>query len=258
VRIASWNVNSVKARLDRLLAVLTRHQPDVLCLQELKTIDEAFPHVEVRAAGYHVALWGQRAYNGGAVLAKQAITDVRLGFGDGAADDEARYIEARVGPVTVGCAYVPNGRSVGSDSYRYKLAWLGRLRAFLDRTHRRDEMFALMGDFNCAPEDRDVARVEEWRATVLCDEEVRRGVREVVAFGLVDTFRKLHEEPGFYSWWDYRLLGFPKGNGLRIDQLYATEPLAALATHSFMDREERKGKLPSDHVPVVTDFAIGD
>jgi exodeoxyribonuclease-3 len=254
VKLATWNVNSVRARLERLIARLGLEQPDVVCLQELKVTDADFPFEEVRAAGYEAAVHGQKTYNGVAVLSRTPITEVASGMGDDADDPEARLISVRTAGVRVISAYIPNGRIVGSESWAYKLGWLARLRAYLKRTARPDEPLALCGDFNVAPEDRDVARPDEWRGTVLCHEEARAAFAAVVAWGLVDTIRLHHTGEGPFSWWDYRMLGFPKNNGLRIDHILATRPLAERCTEAYVVREERKGKLPSDHAPVVAVF----
>lgn len=253
-KIATWNVNSVRARLERLLAWLGREQPDVLCLQELKVTDDDFPRAELEAAGWQLAVHGQKTYNGVAILSRTPLEDVIAGLGDGVGDPEARLLSARAAGARVVCAYVPNGKTVGSDKWAYKLEWLRRLRAYLDRTADRAQPLLLCGDFNVAPEDRDVARLEEWKDTVLCHEEARERLREIVAWGLVDTIRLHHTGDGPFTWWDYRMLGFPKNNGLRIDHIFATRPLAARCTGAYVVREERKGKLPSDHAPVVAVF----
>lgn len=253
-KIATWNVNSVRARLERLLAWLGHEQPDVLCLQELKVTDDDFPRAELEAAGWQLAVHGQKTYNGVAILSRTPLEDVIAGLGDGVDDPEARLLSARTAGVRTVCAYVPNGKTVGSDKWAYKLEWLRRLRAYLDRTADRAQPLLLCGDFNVAPEDRDVARLEEWKDTVLCHEEARERLREIVAWGLVDTIRLHHTGDGPFTWWDYRMLGFPKNNGLRIDHIFATRPLAARCTGAYVVREERKGKLPSDHAPVVAVF----
>jgi len=253
MKLATYNVNSIRARLERLVAWLGREQPDVVCLQELKVPDHEFPMMEVQAAGYQAAVYGQKTYNGVAILAKQPPEDVRIGFGGGA-DPDARLIAARVNGIRVISAYVPNGQVVGSEKWAYKLDWYDRLRAHLEQTYSPDEPLVLCGDFNVAPEDRDVARVEEWANTVLAHEDGRAKLRALTAWGLVDTIRLHHNDQGPYSWWDYRMLGFAKGNGLRIDHILATRPLAARCTEAYVVRDERKGKLPSDHAPVVAVF----
>jgi len=252
--VATWNVNSVRAREARLLAFLERSRPDVLCLQELKTEDAAFPLEAVTRLGYHAAVYGQKTYNGVAILAREAPADVKRGMGDGDADPQARLIEARVRGVRVISAYFPNGGEVGSEKWAYKLAWMERLRAHLAATAVPGEPFALCGDFNVAPEDRDVANPESWKDTVLCHPDAREALARIAASGFEDAFRRVRPEPGLYSWWDYRMLGFPKNDGLRIDHVYATAPLAARTAAAEIDRNERKGKQPSDHAPVLVTF----
>ena len=255
MKVVTWNVNSVRSRLERLLAFLERFEPDVLCLQELKAQEEAFPFAAIRAAGYHAAVHGQKTYNGVAVLTRQEPAEVERGFGDGAPDEQARMIAVRLEGLEVLSLYVPNGSEVGSEKYAYKLAWLGRLRAYLERTRSPDEPLLLCGDFNVAPTDRDVARPEEWKESVLCHPDVRAAFSSLLDWGLVDTFGQQHPEGGAYTWWDYRQLGFPRGDGLRIDHILATRPLAERCRSVLIDRDERKGKKPSDHAPFLIELA---
>jgi exodeoxyribonuclease-3 len=254
LKIATWNVNSVKARKERLLAWLPRHDPDVLCLQELKVDNAAFPLAEVNAAGYQALLHGQKTYNGVAILAKPELVDQRLGFDDEHADPQARLVEATVAGIRVLSVYAPNGGTVLSDKWHYKLAWLDRLLAHLERTHSAQQPLLLCGDLNIAPDDKDVARPDEWKDSVLCAQPVRDAFQRLTAWGITDVVRSHHPEGGVYSWWDYRMLSFPKGNGLRIDHILATGPLARVCTGASVDRDERKGKLPSDHAPVIATF----
>jgi exodeoxyribonuclease-3 len=254
MKIATWNVNSLKARMDRLLAFLARHSPDVLCLQELKLEAAAFPHAELLASGYHAVVNGQKTYNGVAILARTAPSEVALGLGPGDEDPHARAISATVGGVRVLSVYVPNGGEPESEKFSYKLAWLDRLIAHLAATHTPNESLVVCGDLNIAPDDLDVARPEEWAATVLCLPEVRARFQKLIALGLVDCVRKHHPEGRLYSWWDYRMLGFPKGNGLRIDHVLAMPPVADRCRAAYVDRNERKGKLPSDHAPVLIEL----
>jgi exodeoxyribonuclease III len=254
MKVVSWNVNSVSARKERLLAWLTKHSPDVLCLQELKGLDEGFPRAEVEALGYQCETFGQRTYNGVAILAKTPLEDVRRNFGDADEDAEARMISARIQGLTVMSCYIPNGQELSSPKFAYKMRWLERLKAYLAAHHRADEPLLVCGDFNIAPEDRDCHAPEEWRDSVLFHDSVKEQFRALLAFGLVDTFRLKNDESKF-SWWDYRMLSFPKGKGLRIDHILATRPLAERVTAVAIDRDERKGKLPSDHAPVITELA---
>jgi len=253
MRLATWNVNSVRARLERLLAWLERNEPDVMCLQETKATDEAFPREPIEEAGYHAAVFGQKTYNGVAILSRAEPEGVHRGLDD---DPEARFLEARVGKLVVLCAYVPNGQAVGSDKWAYKLGWLRRLRAHLERHHTPDEPLVLVGDFNVAPDDRDVALPEAWADSVLCHAEGRAALENVCRWGLVDVVRAPPPDGGVYSWWDYRQLAFPKNNGLRLDHVLATRPLADRCARAWIDRDERKGETPSDHAPVVAEFDL--
>ena len=254
MKIATYNVNSIRARLDRLVAWLGRAQPDVVCLQELKVPDEEFPFEPLTALGYRAVVIGQRTYNGVAILSKVEPTDVVTGFDGDPTDTQARVIGASIGGVRVISVYVPNGQEVGSDKWTYKLQWLARFKAWVSVTYAPDQALVICGDYNVAPEDRDVARPDEWRDSVLCHADARRALAHLVEWGLVDTIRLHHEGPGPYSWWDYRMLGFPKGNGLRIDHILATESVATRCTNAWVERDERKGKLPSDHAPVMAEF----
>jgi len=254
--LASWNINSIRARQERFLSWLNARRPDVLCLQELKCTEEQFPFDEVKAAGYSVAVFGQKTYNGVAILSKTPPEDVRLGLEDGADEMGARLISAVVSGVRVVNVYVVNGQVVGSDKYAAKLEWMRRLRAYLDRRHRASERLVLCGDFNVAPEPRDVDRPAVWESSVLFHPDVRQALRTVAAFGLEDTLRLHTQDAGLYSWWDYRQLSFPKNDGLRLDLIYATAPLAPRCTAASIDRNERKGRQPSDHAPVLATFDV--
>ena len=254
--LASWNINSIRAREERFFGWLEARQPDVLCLQELKCTEAQFPFERVKALGYSVAVFGQKTYNGVAILSKEPPGDVRLGLEDGGDEHGARVISAAVGGLRIVNVYVVNGQVVGSDKWVAKLEWMGRLRAYLDRRHRADEPLVLCGDFNIAPDERDVERPESWEKTVLFHPDGRAALREIVGFGLEDTFRLHEDKPGFYSWWDYRKLSFPKNDGLRLDMIYATAPLARRCTAVAIERNERKGRQPSDHVPVLATFDV--
>lgn len=236
--------------------MLERHQPDVLCLQELKVEDEAFPGLDVRQAGYYAATFGQKTYNGVAILSREKPEAVSRSFSDGVDDDEARLVSAKVGGVRVICVYVPNGGTVGSDKWEYKLEWLRRLRRYLERTASPDEPLVLCGDMNIAPEDRDVKNPARWADSVLCHPDGRTALGSVVSWGLVDTLRAKSSESGIYTWWDYRQLGYAKNDGLRIDAIYVTRPLVERVKDVIVDRDERKGKQPSDHVPLLVDLGV--
>jgi len=210
MKIATWNVNSIRARMERLRAWLAAQAPDVLCLQETKVEDNAFPASELESLGYHVATYGQKTYNGVAVLARQPLDDIVRGFGDGVEDAQARFLVARVSAVRVGSLYVPNGQAVGTDKFAYKLAWLARWRGWLAAHAEASQPLVLCGDINIAPEDRDVYDPQAWRDQVMCHPDERAALAEVRRWGLVDVFRQLHPEPGQYTWWDYASSASPR------------------------------------------------
>ncbi|MFW6066863.1 MAG: exodeoxyribonuclease III [Myxococcota bacterium] len=254
MRIATWNINSLKARQERLMAWLKRAEPDVVCLQELKCTADKVPIDALKDAGYETVAHCQKTYNGVAILSRSPAGEPTRGMNDGSDDAQARLVSADVNGVRVICAYFPNGQRVGSDKYAYKLDWMHRLRRWLDDHFEPSQPIVLAGDFNVAPDDADVARPEEWADTVLCHDDAREALARIRDFGFVDVFRKHHPDGGIYSWWDYRRLSFPKGNGLRIDHVYATRPVADRSVDARVDRDERKGKSPSDHAPVVVDL----
>lgn len=255
MKIATWNVNSIRARLTRLVDWLAKAAPDVVCLQELKVADDEFPIDEIRAAGYHAVWHGQRTYNGVAILARGELTDPETGLGAASGEDQARLIAASYRGIRFLSAYFPNGQSVGSDKWAYKLDWMARLAEFLKGRYPTSTPLVLSGDFNVAPDDRDVARPEEWAGSVLCQSEARARLAAIAAWGFTDAVRLHHAGPGPYSWWDYRMLAFPKGNGLRIDHVFVSQALVPRCTSAWVDRDERKGKLPSDHAPVLIELA---
>ncbi len=229
-------------------------RPDVLCMQELKTEEKTFPLEAFTAIGYQSVHVCQKTYNGVAILSRTPITDVRYGLDDGEDDPQARLVAGTVGGIRVITAYVPNGQAVGSDKYQYKLRWLERLRKHLDTHYQPGDPLLLCGDFNVAPEERDVYDPVSWANETLFHVDARQALEQVRTWGLVDTFRMHHQEAGVYSWWDYRMLAFPKGRGLRIDHLFASEPLARRCSAAWIDREARKGKQPSDHAPCFAQF----
>jgi len=256
MRIATWNVNSLKVRLPRVEEWLAYAQPDVLCMQETKLADGAFPSLAFAALGYEAVHCGQGQWNGVAILSRIGLEDVVSGFADQTEDEttEARLLWATCGGVRVGSVYVPNGRAVDSEFYAAKLEWLSRLHAHLVSGCEPSEPLVVCGDFNVAPEDRDV-----WDATKLhggthVSPAERQAVAVMQEWGLVDVFRQIYSEDRLYSWWDYRAGDFHQGRGLRIDLILATRVLADQATWALIDRFARKGKLPSDHAPLLADF----
>jgi exodeoxyribonuclease-3 len=253
MKIATWNINSLKIRLPHLLDWLVRQQPDVLCLQELKLDDPQFPVAALAEAGYRAVYSGQKTYNGVAILAREAPEDVQVGI-SGYEDAHRRVIAATVGGIRAVCFYVPNGQSVDSDKYRYKLEWLRRATDWLREEVRRHPRIAVSGDFNIAPDDRDVHDPELWRGQVLCTDAERAAYRGWIDLGLVDSFRLFDQPEKSFSWWDYRMLGFQKNHGLRIDHILLSPALAALCERCWIDRAERKKQQPSDHAPVIAEL----
>jgi len=258
MRIATWNVNSLKIRLPRVEEWLAYARPDVLCMQETKLADSAFPAMALAALGYEAAHHGQGQWNGVAILSRVGLEDVVAGFTDQVEDEatEARLLWATCGGVRVGSVYVPNGRQVGSEHYAAKLDWLGRLQRHLEAAHEPSEQLVICGDFNVAPRDIDVWDVTKLHGGTHVSPPEREAVEAMLGWGLVDTFRRLRPEAGIYSWWDYRAGDFHQGRGLRIDLMLATKGLADRAQFGFIDRFARKGRLPSDHAPVLIDFDL--
>jgi len=250
VKLASWNVNSIRQRLTHVVDWLNTHEPDVLALQEIKAEADKFPLAEIEATGYHCVLDGQKAYNGVALLSRDEPADVATGIPD-FNDEQRRIIAANYGGTRVINVYVPNGQSVGSDKYRYKLDWLDALAAYVAAELKRHEQLAIVGDFNIAPDDRDVHDPELWRDMVLCSGPERDRLKALLNLGLVDTFRLFEQPEGSWSWWDYREMNFRRKRGLRIDLILASKALAARCMASTIDVEPRKLDKPSDHAPVV-------
>lgn len=262
MRIVTWNVNSIRAREARVRAWVEQHQPDVLCLQELKVEDGGFPHDIFAPLGYEVALIGQRSYNGVAIAARGGLGDVVRGFGDGGDDEQARFIAATVtsgaaAGVRVVCCYVPNGQALDSDKFPYKLEWLGRVRRWLDTHVDRNAPLAVCADWNVTPADQDVHDPAKWAGHIHCSEPERAALRGVADWGLTDCYRAANPDGKAYSWWDYRGVAFFKDYGLRIDIIYASQALAARLTGCEIDRAARKGQDASDHAPVIASFTDG-
>jgi exodeoxyribonuclease-3 len=276
MRIATWNVNSLKARQERVEEWLADKQPDVLLMQETKLADEAAPELAFAMAGYHLAHHGEGRWNGVAIASRVGISDVITNFGDGpvrrspgteaiaeaveaeaseVSADEARMISAVCGGVRVVSIYAPNGRALDTPFYRAKLAWFDRLARWLREICDPNEQLAIGGDYNVAPEDADVYDMADYVGATHVSAPERAAVAVLRDWGLVDAYRLHHPEPGKFSWWDYRAGNFHKGLGMRIDHMYVTKPVAARCTAAEIDRDARKGKLPSDHAPVYIDLA---
>jgi exodeoxyribonuclease-3 len=256
MKVVSWNINSLRKRQDRLLAWLTSESPDVVCLQETKCSDDQFPEMALAAAGYRSVFHGQRSYNGVAIISRFELQDREASLCDGADDLQARVIAATVSGVRIFSIYAPNGQAVGSEAFNYKLQWYARLRDCVMRAREKVADILVCGDFNVAPEDRDVHDPALWHGAIMCSEPERAAFRALEEIGLRDTLRIQRPEAGLFSWWDYRMLAFPKNRGLRIDAILASERLAKHCLAAGIDREMRKGKEPSDHAPVWAEFSL--
>jgi exodeoxyribonuclease-3 len=254
VKIASWNVNSLKVRLPHVEQWCRDAQPDVLALQETKTEDAKFPQAEIEALGYHVAFSGQKTYNGVAILAREPLQDVVAGV-PGFDDPHRRVLAATVGGVRIIDLYVVNGQAVGSEKYAWKLEWLRAVTEYLRDELQRHGKVVVLGDFNIAPDDRDVHDPDAWRDQILCSEPERAALRGILELGFVDSFRAFVEDGGHFSWWDYRQGAFRRNIGLRIDLVLASEALRERMTASSIDREPRTWERPSDHAPVMLTLA---
>ncbi|MEP6936857.1 MAG: exodeoxyribonuclease III [Chthoniobacterales bacterium] len=254
MKIVSWNINSLRKRQERLVSWLVASKPDVVCLQETKCTDEQFPAEALRAAGYHSAFHGQKSYNGVAILSLGEPSRVAASLCDETVDLQARVLAATVAGIRVFSIYAPNGQAVGSPAYEYKLHWYRRLRDCLQRDHSQQDNLVVCGDFNVAPKDEDVHDPALWGGAIMCSEGERAAFQELCAAGLIDTLRLHHRGPGPFSWWDYRMLSFPRNKGLRIDAILASAAMAKRCTDAGVDREMRKGKEPSDHAPVWAEF----
>lgn len=256
MRIATWNVNSLRARMERVQEWLEYANCDVVCLQETKMADAAFPAMAFAALGYDSAHHGSGGYNGVAILSRVGVADVVRGFGEGIEPDpDARLVSADCAGVRVASAYVPNGRSLDNPHYAYKLSWLARLRRHLEATADPEAPVAVCGDFNVAPDDRDVWDPAAFVGSTHVSEPERAALAEVCDWGLVDAFRLRYDDDGLYSWWDYRNGAFRMRRGMRIDFVLLSHPLSKRLAWALIDRNARKGKAPSDHAPVVVELA---
>jgi len=253
MKIASWNVNSLKVRLEQVSDWLTHQQPDVLGLQETKLIDEKFPRQEIEGLGYHVVFSGQPTYNGVALISKNQPKDIITSI-PGFEDDQKRVIGATCGDVRVINLYVVNGKEVGSDKYEYKLRWLDAVYEWIQKEVVQHEKLVVMGDFNIAPDDRDVHDPAAWEEKILCSTPERAALQRLLDLGLNDSFRLFPQPDMTFSWWDYRQAGFRRNLGLRIDLVLCSDALKDQCTTSYIDKEPRRLERPSDHAPAVAEF----
>lgn len=261
MKIATWNVNSIRTRLPHVTQWLTEHSVDVLCLQETKVVDQDFPHEAVNAIGYQAAISGQKSYNGVALLSQQPLEDVSTGFSPivGAAavgdlDDQKRVITGQLGDVRIVNLYVPNGSAIGSEKYEYKLRWLAVLKTYLHQLLADHEALLVCGDFNIALEDRDIHDPKGKETHIMSSPKEREVLTDVLSIGLRDAFRKFHDDGGHFSWWDYRAASFRRNRGWRIDHHYLSAPLYDRATSCVIDMEPRGLEKPSDHTPVIVEI----
>lgn len=253
MKLATWNVNSLKVRLPHVLDWLASHQPDVLCLQETKTEDKGFPFAELEAAGYCSLHNGQKTYNGVALLTRSEGKEPHRDI-PGFADEQKRVIAATVDGVRVVCAYMPNGQAVGTEKYAYKLAWFSALTDWLREELTRYPKLALLGDYNIAPDDRDVHDPVAWKDQILCSVPERTAFSALLGLGLTDAFRQFDQPEKSFSWWDYREMGFRRNRGLRIDHVLLSAPLSAACSACYIDKAPRKLERPSDHTPVIAEL----
>jgi len=260
MRVATWNVNSVKQRLEHLIAFLRDAAPDVLCLQELKCVDEAFPRKDVEEAGYNIAVHGQKAFNGVAILSRRPLEDVRRGLPGDEADEQARYLEAVVstggGALRVASLYLPNGNPIGTPKLDYKLAWMDRLTRHARNLLALEEPLVLAGDYNVIPEPRDAANPSAWTNDALFLPETRAKFREFAHLGFSDALRLCDDRPGVYTFWDYQAGSWQRNNGIRIDHLMVSPQAADRLAGAVIRKDVRGWDKPSDHVPVMIDLAL--
>ena len=255
MRIATWNVNSLRVRLPQVLAWLNIHSPDVLAIQETKLADADFPLETIQEAGYQAAFSGQKTYNGVAILSRTPVADVVKGI-PGMEDEQRRVLGGSFGEVRVLDLYVPNGAFVGSTKYEYKLAWLTKLTEHLKEELRRHPKLVVLGDFNIAPEEPDVYNPKAWEGQVLFSEPERAAFRRLLDLGLHDTFRRFEQGSGYYTWWDYRTRAFGRNHGLRIDHILTSPELYDTCTACVIDKAPRGWEQPSDHAPVLAEIAL--
>ena len=255
MKIATWNVNSLNVRLQHVLEWLASAEPEVLVLQEIKQVTDAFPAEAFAAAGYRSVASGQKTYNGVAVISRSAPTDLVTDF-PGFEDPQRRILGSTIDGLRVINLYVPNGNSVGSDKYEYKLGWLEALRGFLEEELKVHANLVVLGDFNIAPDDRDVYDPEKWGDDILCSPLERQALGKLLELGLSDVFRQFEQPENTFSWWDYRAAGFRRNAGLRIDLILASKALANVCEASYIDREPRTWERPSDHTPVIAEFSL--
>jgi exodeoxyribonuclease-3 len=254
MKLATWNVNSLNVRLPHVIDWLASDQPDVLCLQETKQEDTKFPYDALKEAGYNAVHSGQKTYNGVAILSPHAIEDVQFGIPN-YVDEQKRVISATINGIRIVCAYIPNGQTVDSDKYQYKLGWLNAFIIWLKNELATHPNLVLLGDYNIAPDDRDCHNPAAWIGQVLVSEPERAAFKQLVALGLHDSFRLFEQPEKSFSWWDYRMMGFRRNFGMRIDHILVSDALRLACKSCVIDKAPRKLERPSDHTPVILELS---
>lgn len=255
--VATWNINSINVRLEHIITWLTMTKPDVLCLQETKTIDEKFPSEAFNSLGYNCEFFGEKTYNGVAIIAKSPLTNVQKGFTAEAELASKRFLQATCGGITFLNTYIPNGQAVSSEKFFYKLAWLRSLKAHIENLDNLDKPVVWCGDFNIAPEDIDTFDAQATLGQIMCSDPEREALVQLKALGFVDAFRLHHKAAGYYSWWDYRVGAFRRNMGYRIDHIWISAALADKCPNCWIDKEPRSWERPSDHAPVIAELTTG-
>lgn len=258
MKVATWNINGISSRLDHVLKWAAVTKPDVLCLQETKSVDERFPYARLRSIGYeYIEHFGEKSYNGVAILSLFPLSDVARGFPRDKKDAPRRMIAATVNGVRIVNVYVPHGTTLGSDKFKFKLDWIARLRKFFDKNFTHDDLVLLCGDINIAPHEMDVWNVSYWKDRMHFTKPEREAIQNLKKWGFVDVFRQFNDQPDEYTWWDnFRESSFTKNRGLRIDHVWTSPALAELARDSWIDRSPRGWEKPTDHAPVIAEFDI--
>lgn len=252
----TWNVNSITARLSHVEQLLDSYEPDILCMQETKVIDEKFPREIFEQRGYEVQIYGEKTYNGVAIASKASMSGVVRGFKEEIAAGSKRLIAGEIGDTKVLNVYIPNGQAVGSDKYYYKLEWICALKKHIAENYSPEDDLIICGDFNIAPEDIDVYKPQEWDGSIMASPEERKHLNDIKEWGFVDVFRAHHDEPGLFTWWDYQRGAFRRNAGFRIDHVWTTQSMADKCAGVMIAREFRELERPSDHAPVVAEFDV--
>jgi len=253
---ATWNINSINARLSHIQEFLDNYSPDILCMQETKVVDEKFPRDIFIERGYEIEIYGEKSYNGVAIASKEPIENIVRGFTEEIAAGSKRLIAADIAGIKVLNVYIPNGQAVGSEKYHYKLEWLCALEKHIKDHYSPDDDLIICGDFNIAPEDKDIYKAHEWNGRIMASPVERDHLQKIKDWGFTDIFRRHHDEPGLFTWWDYQAGAFRRNMGFRIDHIWTSESLAEKCAAAMIAREMRELEKPSDHAPVLAEFEL--